>query len=130
MGFRTRRCENLRKSTYFAQPRFQGLVSSDSYFRMHTGSAAVRSCRSPRYVAFNGKKPPPDLECWATESGQPLPGVHVASALLPPRVTDVPVRILNSLNHALDIDKGTVLSSLIAVEPRDAAAGRNTDFPH
>jgi transposase InsO family protein len=74
----------------------------------------------PAIVAFNGKIPPPDLECWATEPGQPLPGIHVASALLPPRVTDVPIRILNSSNHAVDIDKGTVLSSLITVEPCDA----------
>jgi hypothetical protein len=49
------------------------------------------------YVVFSGKIAgrQPDNTAWATEPVKLADGVHVASVLVPPRATDVPVRVIN-----------------------------------
>jgi transposase InsO family protein len=52
---------------------------------------------------------------WATCTNQPLSGVNVAQVLIPQRITDIPVRILNMNSESVSMNKGSLMAELTPV---------------
>ena len=56
-------------------------------------------------------------EAWGTQVGEVKDGVLVARAILPNRVDDLPVRLMNTSEKSVKLAKNTVLSNLEPLQP-------------
>jgi len=67
-------------------------------------------------VMFQGHIRPSEEKHWVTCTNQLSPGVSVAQILIPDRLTDIPVRILNVTSETVHISAGTYMADLAPVE--------------
>jgi len=74
---------------------------------------------------FQGCIRPTDDKNWATCTNQLSPGVSVAQVLIPDRLTDIPLRILNVNSEPVLLTAGDVITELTAVEVCDTNRDTN-----
>ena len=67
-------------------------------------------------VMFQGCIRPSEEKHWVTCTNQLSPGVSVAQVLIPDRLTDIPVRILNVTSEAVNMLAGDYMADLAPVE--------------
>ena len=73
-------------------------------------------------------------EVWGTESTRVKDGLLVARTIVPDKVDDVPVRVLNTTSAPVVVSKGTLLSNLQPLVPMEEATpappadGRKADL--
>lgn len=60
-------------------------------------------------------------DMWGTEIGKIKEGLHVATTLLPNRVDNLPVRLLNTSDHPVRLQKDTIISTLTPMTPAAVA---------
>ena len=63
----------------------------------------------PANVQFKGKIRMTQTD-WMNELNEPSFGVCVARSILPRRGTGIPIRLINTNNHAISLTKGTPLA--------------------
>jgi hypothetical protein len=77
-------------------------------------------------VVFEGGVGCVDHGEWATVINEPSPGVSVERTLIPPRTVDVPVRVANLNEAAVEWAAGTVVADLDQVEVYDDGTAQPT----
>jgi len=76
-------------------------------------------------VMFQGCIRPTNDKNWTTCTNQLSPGVSVAQVLIPDRLTDIPLRILNVNSEPVLLTAGDVITELTAVEVCDTNRDTN-----